>query len=391
MNGRFMASLLACAVALVASDTRAFSIQTGFSDGCHERFATEAFLRSLPQLPVFPDDATPDDDWEGVAAAYLDVDEDLDRGTRFFLYSLVLGARAPDTEGHSISNAQALRSAQADPEGQYLHCIRAAGDDYEAGNASALEGCREEIHASLSRALAAVMDADGERRHEVEEVHVTLDLYGAFETKVWAPAYHLGRALHTFQDSFSHSLRSPSMRSVVHVMNYEAALAGRLDEERDGLAHSMTMDRCSLPSDAAERALQVTRLAAVVDASAQLLTLTTTLTRANVEGAAPTQLLADDVLDAWLSLANPADLGDFTSCTTDNDYCASAWLPMARRRPTTPALACAVRPLPTPRDRHGAWTLGLVLLAVLVGRRRQRATRPERRATKPSARAGASR
>ena len=70
----------------------------------------------------------------------------------------------------------------------------------QAGDASALEGCREELRATLGRALDTVRASGGERGLEVEEIYVTLDLYGAFETKVWAPAYHLGRALQSLLD-----------------------------------------------------------------------------------------------------------------------------------------------------------------------------------------------
>ncbi|MCA9532699.1 MAG: hypothetical protein KC593_03435 [Myxococcales bacterium] len=375
MSSRVLALLALLAVALLPSDSRAFTIRTGFTDGCHEQFATDAFLRSLPELPAFPADAVPRDDWENVASVYLNVDEELDRGARFALYSVVLGARAPDTEGHSITNAQALRAAQSNPTGQYAHCLRARDDDYDAGNASALAGCREEILASVVRALDAVRAAEGDRHREVEEIVVTLDVYGAFETKVWLPAYHLGRALHTLQDSFSHMLRGPTMHSVVHVMNFEAAVAGRLDEARDGLAHSVTMDRCALPLDEGERALQAARYDATVNASAQLLQVASALLRADMEGTQPTLLLVEEALDTWLTLADPAALGDFEACTDDNDYCASPWLAIARRQPTTPAFACAAAPSPRAGTPQGVWLFGVLSAGCLVRRTRRRGSR----------------
>jgi hypothetical protein len=51
------------------------------------------------------------------------------------------------------------------------------------------------------------------------------------------------RALHAGEDSFTHTLRTPDMHGIVHVMNYAEAVGGTLEEERDGLAHSSARRR----------------------------------------------------------------------------------------------------------------------------------------------------
>ncbi|MCA9576785.1 MAG: hypothetical protein H6726_11015 [Sandaracinaceae bacterium] len=355
---------------LVAGDASAFEIRTGFSRGCHEQIATSAFLRQVDQLPRFPDSAVPNDEWEGVADAYLGDVGELDRATRFFLFSVVMGARAPDTEGHSITNVQTLRAAQADPGGQYLHCLRAATDDFDAGNASALAGCRAEILDSFTRVADAATRSGGDRAAEVDEIYVTLDVYGVFEVKVWEPAYRLGRALHTLSDSFAHTLRTADLRGVVHVMNFEAPLAGRHDEERDGMAHSEATDRCSHDGEGENR----DRYAAAVDASSDLLLVFAPFLEVPVQGVPPARAALDEVLARWLTLTDPASLGDYGACTRSNDYCASPWLELARRSPTTPVLSCSVG-LPPQRSHVPAAPLAPLVVMTLVRMVRRRARR----------------
>ena len=64
--------------------------------------------------------------------------------------------------------------------------------------------------------------------------------------------------MHTLQDCHSHTLRSADVRTVFTVLNYIDAVAGRLDEARDGMAHSDTLDDC----ERAELAPVVARAAA---------------------------------------------------------------------------------------------------------------------------------
>jgi hypothetical protein len=377
MRGCGLALALGLLATLVAGDVRAFEIRTGFSRGCHEQIATRAFLRSMDQLSRFPDSAVPDEEWEGVADAYLGDVGELDRATRFFLFSVVMGARAPDTEGHSITNAQTLRAAQADPGGQYLHCLRAATDDFDAGNASALAGCRAEILASFTRVADEATLSGGDRAAEVDEIYVTLDIYGVFEVEVWGPAYHLGRALHTLQDSFAHSLRTADLRGVVHVMNFEAPLAGRHNEERDGMAHSEATDRCGPDGEGENR----DRYAAAVDASSDLLLVFEPFLRVPEQGVPPARAALDVVLARWLTLTDPASLGDYTACTLGNDYCASPWLELARRSPTTPVLSCAVGPAPRRSHVPAGPLVPLVAVAVALFTRRRARHTPRLEAT----------
>ena len=58
------------------------------------------------------------------------------------LVSLVIGSRWPDLRGHSIANFVQLRDANLNPDGQYVHCLPGADDDYEQGNVNAVTGTK---------------------------------------------------------------------------------------------------------------------------------------------------------------------------------------------------------------------------------------------------------
>jgi hypothetical protein len=60
------------------------------------------------------------------------------------MWSVVVGVRAPDSEGHSVTDMANLRALQADRsrEGQYVHALRAAGDDGIPGDLAAVTGRR---------------------------------------------------------------------------------------------------------------------------------------------------------------------------------------------------------------------------------------------------------
>jgi len=341
-------ALIAMLVSLAGpAPTRAFTVGSGFSDACHERISAAAFLMSQASLPPVPEGLVPDGEWERILDASFPEAATLSRDERFLLFSLVVGARAPDSEGFSLTNLTVLRSVHADPRGQYVHCLRAPEDDHSLGNATALAGCRREILENVRRALEFIRD---DTEDELIEVPVTLDNYGSFEVEVDPPTYYFGRALHTFEDSFTHTLRTPDMRRVVHVMNYEAAIAGDLDEGRDGMAHSGAADSCVIVSGVTGEVVNRARVFAATEASAEL---GRAFGRAIIdlrEGQTDVSVLIaeiDGVLLKWLRLADPSALGDFSECTEANDYCDSPWLEVARLKPTAPILGCSAAPAPT--------------------------------------------
>ena len=242
-------SLLALMLVLVAlpSPVNAFTVGSAVTASCHETVTIAAYFLVTANLPTLPDEAVPEGRWEDVMdRVYPDLD--VGRGEKFIIFSLVAGVRSFDSQGHSLTNLTALRAISGERNGQYIHCLRAQTDDYDAGNATALAGCRASIVGSLMEAGSYIRPAleDG----GLIDVPFALDNYGSFFVEVSGLAFYLGRALHTFADSFTHTLRTPDLRRVVHVMNFEAATFSDLDEDRDGIPHSAGMDSCQVIADA---------------------------------------------------------------------------------------------------------------------------------------------
>jgi hypothetical protein len=243
----------------------------------------------------------------------------LDDETRFLLFSLVLGVRAPDTAGNSTSHLESLRLSHADPsgEGQYKHASRAGDDDYEWGDASAIEGSRRLILDLVEEAKKYVILPPSQQTIMVD---FYLDFYGQFQVPVWAPLYIAGKATHVLQDSFSHSIRSDrdQLQRIAHVLNYVDAIYSGFDEDRDGLAHSDHMDQC-MSKDIEDL------FNASVDATEELLDAVSQQFEGSNNGE------VERVLDNWLVL--------LPGCTKENAFCGNdRWLEAVRKDQTGPYL-----------------------------------------------------
>ncbi len=295
-------------VLLAGAPATAFTIGTAFTEPCHERLTTRAFLETLNTWPVeaLPAPTTSlaarlSDEYAATFAPELD-------GTyRFALMSLLVGVRAPDCNGHSLFDLSNLRVVHDTPDDQYAHALRAVADDGPEGEALVMAG----VHAVLYSLAAQARSS-----RELITVQYEVDGRGLMELEVWAPAYFLGRATHAIQDSFSHTLRDDGLRTVRHVMNYTDALTTTHDEARDGLRHSGTMDRCGDENEVI--------VAAAVQASADFF------------GARSSDVQLAAFLAHWMTSA--------PGCTLENRYCDSPWLDYAREDQTKPYLGCSAVP-----------------------------------------------
>jgi hypothetical protein len=344
----------------LAGSARAFSIKSGFTDGCHERVTADGYLAAKTPWPMRPQVPVPDGEWEEITdyllkgAAY----QPRTRREKYLMFSLLTGVRSPDIEGFSSSSLSALRAIQAHPEGQYDHCLRAIEDDYLEGNAATLTGCREAIQAQLNEAHDILQQPPQEQNIRV---NFSLDFYGTFKVDVWGVAYHVGRAIHPFEDSFTHTLRTPDMRSVIHFLNYVEAIAGDLKEDRDGMAHSTEVDECFNPKNQ-------DRTQAATQAVTELLEAAASVLNDDEEG--PENVRA--VLERWLTYTEGQELGYDEGCIQANDYCDSQWLALARVHPSKPYLSCSLSASATGTPVRGSLAiLGLLsCLATLIVRRR---------------------
>lgn len=337
-------SLSAMSALLGARRAEAFTVRTAFTQACHEVMTLSALMEAVDSIDLERIPAPRTSKWESVVdwiASDLGVSME-DPRERFYYFSLLAGVRAPDTDGHSFSNLETVRALHVDPDGQHEHCLRAPYEDGSEGNLSAARGC--------VRVFIEAME-DASEAAEAEETRIfvpfMLDHYGRIELEAWAPAYHLGRALHVLQDSFSHTIRTPDLQALLHITNYAEAVSGSLRASRDGIAHSVATDRCDL--DNAERA------SAAVEASIELLGLT---------GSSPERLRAS-VIKAfaarWLSLDESA-----SRCTLANDFCDSPWLERALEEPTRPPLGCSASAPGADRDARGS-LVALFAFSAIVG------------------------
>jgi len=326
---------------------QAYTVKSGFTGGCHEEM-TIALSSAFLDDPIVENVVVAGGDtWRKLAWELPGlVGRDLSDQQLFVLFSLVIGVRAPDTGGHSVSDLSAAREIAGDPraETQYLHGLRGREDDEPDGSQSALEGTRASIRRSLGGAAAA-LERPVER--QISTAPYTLDFYNRFGVPVWEPAYLLGEAAHTLQDSFAHSIRSDAsdLKTVTYVLNYIDAISTHFVESRDGIAHSRYLDGC-VDSDLVEL------FAAAQQATADLFD-------AFVRTQNGDEAAVDELLDTWLTLQG--------GCTLENDFCDNArWLAAARRDPTGTYLPgwmlCSSR-----SQGSGTIWLGLAGVLLLVG------------------------
>jgi hypothetical protein len=375
---------LATAVALAvgAHPAAAFTIASGFTESCHERLGLAGMallLRSQqPTNVVVPAGEL----WRRVAAeiapAVLSAEEaaavgPLTDAQTFVLYSVVVGIRSPDTGGHSVSNLNDLRRAQidADPSSQHLHCLRASTEDGLAADLAVVQDTERIIRKALADAVAAA----GQARNTT--VPFYLDFYGPLQVEVDQPSYLIGRAMHTLQDCYAHNLRSADGRTIYTVLNYIDAVAGKLNEARDGMAHSDTMDDCRR-SELAPLVQRATGVSAALARAAVALSTSGDATLLDQGFAACAAGQTDPTACEWIHYQPGCDPKDPAAtgacCTADNAYCGSPYLAVAREKLTRPyveeVLSCAaggrVRSVP-------AFLLLMGPLLWLLGRRRRRA------------------
>ena len=217
---------VAASLTFGANSAGAFTIASGFSQSFHVRLGLASIAVLLVVLPldgvVFPSEGL----WRDVAAelaplildgAGLTAATTFTDAQKFLLFSLVIGIRSPDTGGHSVANLDDLRREQIDPspDSQHLHCLRAPAEDGFAGDTSVLRGSEALIRQELSEAATALGNG-----HPHATAPFYLDFYGQLDVEVDMASYLIGRAMHTLQDCYAHTLRSADARTVYTVLNY---------------------------------------------------------------------------------------------------------------------------------------------------------------------------
>ena len=234
---------LAC-LCLGAGPAAAFTIGTSVTRACHEEMTLGGLSTAL--WPLGRSAPPPDGDDQALAQNLpFEVPPQTDRWS----LAMLLGNRDNDTDGHSLVDLPETSAVQNSSADQAAHCLRSPSQDFAEGDLAALVDCRAFIEAQLELAIGPGAEPDLDAVEQVsmslrfQEIRLPLSRY----------AFHVGKALHALQDSFSHSFRQGSTPKVLSVFNYlDSALSPHFDERRDGYAHQSELDRCD-GADAASR------------------------------------------------------------------------------------------------------------------------------------------
>jgi hypothetical protein len=297
-----IAIVASTATFLSSAPASAYSYGSVISDPCHERITSHA-LRSVrgtfataQPLPSSGDDE----------ALIHDLPFELDGDMRDIgAAALLVGVRDNDLKGRFGTESTDLASVHGNPDGQQEHCLRRATQQEPTGSEAALEECRRFIRGAAIHAIDDGLDAAGMpdpgRRTYVK-------VYLSFAGKVAAtlPIFYvyMGEALHTLQDSFTHTFRTPDHRKVTVVLNWLDFVGAELDERHDGPPHMVPLDQCADVDDFRKR-----RMAMASQASVELLTAAVDPAKAREEKIAA----IDQVLDSYLTFQ--------PGCTFDTRWC----------------------------------------------------------------------
>jgi len=328
----------AAGVALLAAPATAtaFQVETSQTSSCHESITLDA----LDQIG-WPDDRDPpplDDTGQRIA-------DDLpfslpDDRQDLWTIALLIGIRYNDLRALDPFDLPGLSTLHGDPDHQVEHCIRRLEDDGPEGDLAALEACREfvldEVRAALGEeADDGVIDMDASIAVETHLV-----FRGGVEVELPAYPFHLGRALHALQDSFTHTFRNHDDGRIRTVLNWvEGNLDGSSDESVNGHPHVSALDTCG--SDADE---QIRRDGAVA-ASAALM-----------EAVGMAAAGQSERVDRARQVFNDQTRRE-EGCTVANDYCDS------------PEASLSTGCSAAGPGGGGLWSAGLLALTALFLRR----------------------
>ena len=109
-----------------------------------------------------------------------------------------------------------LSALHGDPDHQPEHCIRRLEDDGPEGDASALEACGDFVLDQMAEALGDEIDDGVIDMDTFIDVETHLVFRGKVEVSLPAYPFHVGRAIHAMQDSFTHTFRSHEDGRIPH-------------------------------------------------------------------------------------------------------------------------------------------------------------------------------
>src|SRR6185312_186058 len=125
--------------------------------------------------------------------------------------SLLLGVRDSDLHGVSITDLPQHDIVDYSSEDQRDHCLRAPEQVDAVGDQEAAGACRDFLRTEVQEAIAGL--------GKTETASVALK-YQQADVTVDSFPFHLGHALHTVEDSFSHTYRTDGFQHLARIFNY---------------------------------------------------------------------------------------------------------------------------------------------------------------------------
>lgn len=289
-------------VLTVAQPAPAYTYESPLGDPCHEVLVADALRSARAKWPAATPLPTTDEDELAMRDMVFEVPSDLQD---IAAVTLLIGVRDHDLRGRSGIDTQELVEVHGAETAQRDHCLRRSDHDEPLGSSLAVAECREHTRTLLHQAIDEGMTEDG-KVDAGQRVSLQVHLAFRHATTLALPLFYvrLGQALHTVQDSFSHTFRTSDHRRITVALNWVDQVAGSLDESRDGPGHIRSLDLCRGLDTFREARLDVARnatndlLSAVFDGS---------LDRQGKKRA------VDRVLDDYMSFE--------AGCTFDNGWC----------------------------------------------------------------------
>ena len=218
---------------LITSRAEAFRIETTATPGCHERITLAA--SKAAGFPRVADAPAPTVDQHRAILGQVERED-------VWTMTLVIGVRSNDLGAASSTDLASLAQVHDDPRTQQAHCLRREQDDGESGDTAAIAACRDFILGEL--AAGGLLD-DPIDTSKQEAVTVALAVRGTVTIQLPRFAYHLGRALHAVEDSYTHAMRDPDGGRIRSVLDWIDWVGTHYDEARDGYRHIAALDDCT--------------------------------------------------------------------------------------------------------------------------------------------------
>ena len=240
-------AIAAAAIGLAVTAERpahAFELSSAVTAPCHEKITMEALRAARLDRPGAGPLGSSRDERALIDDVPFDLDSDMqDLGA----VTLLVGVRDNDLKGRGPTEVDQLALVHGDPAFQREHCLRPLGASEPNGSERALRECREFILQRMGEAIDGLDAAglpDPTRRTSVE---VELELRGRVDATLPTFFVKLGQAMHTLQDGFSHTYRTPDGSKVTVVLDWLRFVQKDHVEQRDGPAHLRSLDQCEEP------------------------------------------------------------------------------------------------------------------------------------------------